>query len=272
MKFKEILQFYKSQKCIMVRNNQDIVIMSFNIRCISNQDTENKFWKIRMPYIRKVLEDENPDIIGFQEVKVKQFAYLKKILRTFDYEYCKRDEKPDGEANPIFFKVDRFFLLAKKTFWLSDTFDAMSNTFHGSCNRICSYVYLKDRVSDKIFLVFNTHLDHKVEEARVKGIKLIKNMIKELNVQTIPHLIIGDMNDFYNSRTTNELFNGYVDASKLKENPNEFTFHNYGTAKEKIDYIALSKNIKEIDYKVVTSKYNDIYPSDHYPIETIIKL
>jgi len=272
MKLKEIIEFYKSQKSIMVRNNQDIVIMSFNIRCISDQDTGNKFWKIRMPYIRKVLEDENPDIIGFQEVKVKQFNYLKRILRTFDYEYCKRDEKVDGEANPVFFKVDRFTLIAKNTFWLSIPYDAMSNSFHGSCNRICSYVYLKDMTSNKMFLVFNTHLDHKVEEARIKGIKLIKDMVKELNVQTIPHLIIGDMNDFYNSKTINELFSTYIDASKLKNNPNEFTFHDYGTKKEKIDFIALSKNITQLDYKVVTNKYNDIYPSDHYPIETIIKL
>lgn len=272
MKLKELLEFYKSQKDIMVRNNKDIVIMSFNIRCISDQDTGNKFWKIRMPYIRKVLEDENPDIIGFQEVKVKQFSYLKRILRTFDYEYCKRDEKVDGEANPIFFKVDRFSAFAKKTFWLSATPDVMSNSFKGSCNRICSYVYLKEILTDKRFIIFNTHLDHKNEDARIKGIKLIKDTIKELNVQTVPHIIMGDMNDFYNSKTINELFNGYVDASKLKNDPNEYTFQDYGTKKEKIDYIALSKNINEIDYKVVTTKFGDIYPSDHYPIEVIIKL
>lgn len=272
MKIRNYIDYIKSQTPISIKDNENILIMSFNIRCISKIDKGNNFYKVRMPLIKKVIEDANPDIIGFQEVKVKQFKYLLKILKEYDYEYKKRDLKKDGEANPIFFKKNRFTCFNKNTFWLSESFHIMSNSFNGSCNRICSYVGLKDNKSNKEFYVFNTHLDHKNEEARIKGIKLIKDIIKEMKVIDLPHLIMGDMNDFYNSHTINELFKDYIDASSFNHLENQITFQDYGRNKEKIDYIALAKDINQLDYKVITTTFNNIYPSDHYPIEVIIKL
>lgn len=272
MNLKRIINYYRSQKPIHIRNNENITVMSFNIRCISNLDDGNKYYKVRMPYIRKVLEEENPDIIGFQEAKTPQFKYLVKILKEYDYEYRRRDEMKDGESTPVFYKKNRFTCIKKSTFWLSDTYEVMSNTFGGRCIRTCSYVCLKDNSTGKEFCVFNTHLDHKSDEARIKGIRLIKRLIGEFKYADTPHLIIGDMNDFYGTAPINELFAHHIDASKFKNDPNEFTFHNYGTDHQKIDYIALSKNIKQLDYKVVTTKFGDIYPSDHYPIEVILKI
>ncbi len=272
MNIKQIIKYHTSQSPIKVIDNKDLVIMSFNIRCISKDDKGLNYYKVRMPYIKQVLEEYNPDVIGFQEVKVNQFKYLKKILKEYDFEYVKRDLKKDGEANPVFYKKNRFKLINKDTFWLSSTYKIMSNTFNGSCNRICSYVYLLDNKYNKKFYVFNTHLDHKNQNARLEGIKIIKHIIKELKVNNTPHLIIGDMNDFYNSSPINELFTNYIDASKYKNQENINTFQDYGRKEEKIDYIALSKNITELDYKVINNKYNNIYPSDHYPIEVIIKL
>ena len=85
----------------------------------------------------------------------------------------------------------------------------MSNTFGGKCIRICTYIHLKDPKLDKGFYVFNTHLDHMGAEARIKGVKLIKKIIGELNVGDDPHLIIGDMNDHYKSAPIKELFLNY---------------------------------------------------------------
>lgn len=272
MSLKTLLEYHSSQKPIKVKDNENIIVMSFNIRCINTNDTGIKDYKVRMPYIRKVLEDENPDVIGFQEVKVPQFKYLVKILKNYEYEYQKRDDRKEGEANPVFFKKNRFFCDAKKTFWLSDNYEVMSNTFGGKCYRICSYVHLKDQKTDKGFYVFNTHLDHVGQIARVKGVQTIKKVIKELNVGNDHHLIIGDMNDYYGSKPITELFLNYKDASKFNHKENETTFHNYGTENKKIDYIALSKNITQLDYKTITTKFGDIFPSDHYPIEAVIKI
>ena len=83
MNLKTIINYHRSKKPIRIKDNQNIVIMSFNIRCISTNDTGIKDYRVRMPYIRQVLEDENPDIIAFQEVKVPQFKYLVKILKWF---------------------------------------------------------------------------------------------------------------------------------------------------------------------------------------------
>lgn len=267
-----IIKYYSLQKRIKTSDNENIVVMSFNIRCISDKDKGKRYYKIRMPYIRKVLEKENPDIIGFQEVRVRQFKYLLKVLKDYDYEYRKRDSKKDGEANPLFFKKNRFICIKKGTFWLSDKYNEMSNTFNGDCLRICSYAHLKDKTTNNDIAILNTHLDHINPLARLKGIKLIKKLINVLKFNEMPHLIMGDMNDYYKSAPINELFLTYKDASAFNKKEDEITFHNYGIDKQKIDYIALSHDIKQLDYKVITTKFNDVYPSDHYPIETIIKL
>lgn len=270
MSSKIITDYYVSQKPIKIINHQNSVIMSFNIRCVSNNDTGFHDYKVRMPYIREVLEKENPDIIALQEVRPPQAKYLFKILKPYNYVFKYRDDTDNSEANPIFFKKDCFILKEKNTFWLSKTYRTMSNTFNGSCFRICSYVRLKDKKSNQEFYIFNAHLDHKNPEARFKSIKLINKVIKSLKIK-IPYLIVGDMNDHYCSETINELFSNHVDASKFNHQQNEITFHNYGRDKQKIDYIALSKNIKQLDYKVIKTQFKNIYPSDHYPIEVTIK-
>lgn len=271
MGLKTIINYHRSKRPILIKDNKDLVIMSFNIRCTSKLDKGIRNYKVRMPYIRKVLEKENPDVIGFQEVKVKQYKYLLKILKKYDYEYRKRDDTKEGESNPIFFKKNRFTCNVKETFWLSDTPQVMSNTFGGKCFRVCCYVKLKDKESGRELYVFNTHLDHRSPEARIKGIKLIKKIIKRLKLD-VPYLIIGDMNDFYKSAPINELFADLKDASKFNKKDKEITFHDYGRQRQKIDYIAISKGTKQLDYKVITTKFGDIYPSDHYPIEVTIKI
>lgn len=272
MHIKTIICYCCSKRPIAIKDHGNIIAMSFNIRCINQNDIGNRYYKVRLPYIRKILENINPDVIGFQEVRVRQFKYLIKILKKYDYEYQKRDAKKDGEANPVFYKKDKFTCIKKGTFWLSDTYKEMSNTFNGKCFRICSFIKLKEKRNNKEFYVFNTHLDHVNELARLKGIKLIKRVINEIKVADTPHLIMGDMNDFYNSAPINELFLDYIDASTFNNQKENITFHNYGTSKEKIDYIALSKNITQLDYRVITTTFNGIYPSDHYPIVVTIKL
>lgn len=253
-------------------NINKIKIMSFNVRCINKNDTGNKDWKIRCNVVDQLLKDECPDIIGFQETKIPQFEFLKVALSNYDFIYKRRDNKPEGEANPIFYRKDKFQLLSFDTFFLSDTYKIMSNTWGADCIRICTYGRFKDLKTNKEFMVFNTHLDHISAIARVKGVQLIKRIIKELNIEDIPYVITGDMNDFYNSDPINELFLEHRDASAFNNQQDIITFHNYGTAQEKIDYIALSKLVKQIDYKVLTNKYGDVYPSDHYPIMVTIDL
>ena len=46
----------------------------------------------------------------------------------------------------------------------------MSKDWGAAHYRICSYVILKDNTTGKEFVVFNTHLDHESEEARINGI------------------------------------------------------------------------------------------------------
>ena len=54
---------------------------------------------------------------------------------------------------------------------------------------------LKDNATEKEFVVFNTHLDHVSDEARINGIKVVLDKIAEFG--SLPAVIMGDFNARY---------------------------------------------------------------------------
>ena len=65
-------------------------VVTFNIRCDYNQDGENSF-QYRKPLILKKLKQENPDIIGFQEVLPHVAEWLRDNLDEYYIVGCGRD-------------------------------------------------------------------------------------------------------------------------------------------------------------------------------------
>ena len=55
--------------------------VTFNIRYDCERDGRNQF-VYRQPLILRAIQEEEPEIIGFQEVMVHMAAWLKENLRT----------------------------------------------------------------------------------------------------------------------------------------------------------------------------------------------
>ncbi len=95
-------------------NDQHIKIMSSNIRTNAPTDFGDKSWYNRSEHILEQIEEEAPDIIGFQEVMASQNNFLSKKLIGYDYEITYRQDKLLGaEGTPIFFREDKFLLKDK---------------------------------------------------------------------------------------------------------------------------------------------------------------
>ena len=78
------------------------------------------------------------------------------------------------ESSPILWKKDKFELLDKGNFWLSDTPEVESRGWDElyNCWRMCEYVILKHIESGKIFTHMNTHYGFG-DNGQVKSSKLI---------------------------------------------------------------------------------------------------
>ncbi|MEJ5352416.1 MAG: endonuclease/exonuclease/phosphatase family protein [Melioribacteraceae bacterium] len=259
-----------------LNNSTEIKVMTFNIRYGTADDGENK-WDNRKEILFDVVKDCNPDIIGMQEVLKFQLDELLIELQNYNYTGVGRDDgKTEGEYSPILYSKERFILDTTETFWFSDTPKIPgSKSWGNNITRICTWAKLFDKFSRKNIYVFNLHLDHQSAVSRIKSAHALVNKIQKLKI-TQPIIITGDFNCGENDETIKTIINsGLVDTYRnlhAKSN-NEGTFNNFkgDDSGDKIDFIFVSKDFNTIDSRIIKTSKNGKYPSDHFPVTSVIK-
>ena len=251
-----------------------ITVMSANVRTWSPLDIGKRSWFYRADLQIANIASVKPDIIGFQEVTAMHYNFLTNALKGYDNVIQYRTDGKFAEACPVFYRSDRFTLKDKGSFWLSETPEVMSKDWGSACYRICSYAVLTDKASGKDFVVFNTHLDHISDEARINGIHVVLDKIKQFG--NLPSIIMGDFNadeasDTYKAATA--LF----DDAKYRADDTEkgATYQCWGSHldDENIDYFMISKTKIKVDtYQIIDNTYDGVYPSDHFAIALGIRL
>ena len=253
---------------IQVENNGQIKMMSYNLRCISPTDWGKKAWFYRADLVVDDIENEKPGIIGFQESTKWHYKYLVDTLKGYDSVIEYRDEAFNSEGCPIFYNTSLYELVDKGSFWLSETPEVMSKSWGAQYNRVCSYVILTDKASGEDFVVFNTHLSHVSDEARINGIKVVLDKIAEFG--SLPSVIMGDFNALEGSVTYNSVTENFLDAKKVAEKTSDsHTYQNWGNPEkfQRIDYFMVSKTGFKINsYDVLSGVHDGVYSSDHCPI------
>ena len=262
---------YRSEKKsvhIEAKAGNDITIISSNVRTYAPTDLFKKSWFYRADILRDTLAANSPDIIGFQEVTPIHYRYLRESFPDFESEIAYRDKNPLSEGCPIFYAKEKFSLIDKGSFWLSETPEVMSKDWGSMCYRICSYVILQNKADGKKLVVFNTHLDHVSDEARIKGIAVVLEKIQQFG--SLPSIIMGDFNATEDSETYRAATESFLDAKYQTENTmSGATFQGFGESleHENIDYFMISKEgIKVNAYQIIRDTGDGVYPSDHFPI------
>lgn len=238
-------------------------LVTFNIRCDCDQGTINSFENRKEP-IRNKIREEDIDIVGFQEVLPHVAQWLRDALPGYDVLSCGRGPQYEDEAMTILFRRERFHLLRYETFWLSDTENIPGSRYQQQsiCPRICSFATFYERKSERCFTLFNTHLDHESESARIKGMgKILETMKKDRH----PVLLTGDLNTFPGSGVTQLIQASGLPLTDVTQNSGT-TFHDYGKAEEKLDYIYIGREFTCKGLQKWTGQYNGVHLSDHYPL------
>jgi endonuclease/exonuclease/phosphatase family metal-dependent hydrolase len=146
----------------------------------------------------------------------------------------------------------------------------MSKDWGSAHYRIANYVILRDKISGKEFVVFNTHLDHVSEQARVNGIQVVLNKIAEFG--GLPAMLMGDFNAKPSSETISFTKTSFDDAHDIAISKDEgATYHAWGTKinNERIDFIMLSKGDAAVsEYRILNNYHEEekAYSSDHTSI------
>lgn len=257
----------------MATQAQQYTVGTYNLRYDNPGDTGN-LWINRAPIVAALIRFHDFDVFGTQEGLLNQLNDLSNALPAYSrYGLGRDDGKDAGEHSAIFFKKDKFDLLKKGDFWLSETPDQPTLGWDAKCcKRICSWVQLKDKKSGKTFYFFNAHYDHQGVQARIESSKLVLKKIKEIAGNN-PVMFTGDLNgghetDCYKIIAASGLVK---DAYTLAPQPytNNGSFNGFGhtvKSKELIDHVFVTKQFKVMRYGVLTDTYQGKFPSDHCPV------
>lgn len=256
-------------------------VLTYNIRLATPDDAPN-IWTNRKENVFSLIREASPDVFGLQEALKEQVYDVDKAFPEYSRVGVGRDDgKAEGEFSPVYYDSKKYNALSSGTFWLSQTPEvAGSRGWDAACNRVVSWVQLKDGNSEKPFFVFCTHFDHMGEVARRNSAKLLIHAVDSLAGKN-PAVVLGD----FNARPGTEpyqLITGKSDPIHLtdaleltsKVNGPEYTYTGFkigGIPGQRIDYIFL-KNISKVKtYKVNNTNNGEFYPSDHLPVSAEVE-
>lgn len=242
-------------------------IVSFNIRHVWDWDGINSFVH-RAGLIDEKISAEKPDVVGFQEIRAKNLALLRKLMPEYHFVGHLRNSDYKGEGLYTAVRMDTCEVIGFEAVWLSPTPYIAGSRFEcqSECPRICLCTTVLHKASGKLFRVFNIHLDLP-EEARLLGIKSTFEFIDSQNAKlSLPFALLGDFNSipedsvtaFCKERSDVEDITAHIPV----------TFQDFGRRELKIDYIYtdafLTQTVKNVT--VWDDQLNGIYLSDHYPV------
>jgi len=247
---------------------KSLKVMTFNIRNM-REDIGEHSWENRRKSCIAMINDVQPDVFGVQEALPEQMDYLDSTLVNYAWVGVGRDSVfSKREYAAVFYRKERFELVASKTFWLSETPDVESKGWDAKYKRVATWAHLKDKQSGKELLVINTHFDHKGNIARLESAKLIVEKIKELVGNKTVTILTGDFNAIPNDELFAPILN-YMNSSQIKASITDSLGSTNGYGAEPpgkiIDYI-FYRNITSLKYQTRMKSYGISYISDHYPV------
>lgn len=257
-----------------------MTVMSYNIR-YNNPDDGVNAWPNRKDHVAEMMADVYAaDIIGVQEALKGQIDDLQSHMPDYSWVGVGRhDGKDQGEYSPIFYKTNRYDLLATNTFWLSETpHRPGSKSWDAAITRVATWGRFKDLTSNLEFYVLNTHFDHRGELARVESARLVTEFIEDLE-EGIPVVLTGDLNvtersEAYSVLADSPALNDARYFSKEEHKGPTASFSDWETLQpdeSRIDYIFVNNHVSVHTHQIADDRFEGRFPSDHLPVITNIE-
>jgi endonuclease/exonuclease/phosphatase family metal-dependent hydrolase len=254
-----------------------INVATYNLRLNTPDDGPN-VWGLRKDSVKALIQYHEFDLFGTQEAQPEQIQDLEAMPEYAHVGVGRDDGKNAGEHSAIFYRRARFSLLSNGDFWLSETPDRPSKGWDAHCcNRLATWVRLRDKISGKTLLTVSVHFDHEGEVARRESAKLLLHWLKGQKANDAV-IALGDFNSTPDTEQIVAMTSAMRDSRTVSLSPAYgplATFNNFkfGLAPNKlIDYIFLGPNIRVLKYAVLTDSNGQRYPSDHFPVLARIEL
>ncbi|MFN3166754.1 MAG: endonuclease/exonuclease/phosphatase family protein [Phycisphaeraceae bacterium] len=291
--FTMLLLLVGCQTSSPTKSSAELDVMSFNIRNGKANDGENR-WERRRELVCGVIQQYKPDVLGVQEAYRFQLDELATCLPGYREIGEGRDGGTANEYCAILYRAERFDVAASGTFWLSDTPEVVSKSWGNTLHRVCTWARLIDKNTGRSFYFYNTHFDHRSQNARVESAKLIAKRIADREYDD-PVVLAGDFNAGEDNHAVRYLKGipyevpvsgpafqyeppialvdtfrvAHPDATVVGTGNGGYTGKQDGA---KIDYVFVTRDIEVIDAAIDQEPRDGRYPSDHYPVTAKLQL
>ena len=227
-------------------------IITYNIQndysFINNNVIKNK-----AKDITSLIKQYDIDIIGFQELSIRQVNLYKKLLDNYIFiGNHRRSGILSSEYNALFIKRN-IEIIDYKTYSLSNNMERLGSRLKGHrFPRICTLCHIN--YDNNKLLILNTHLDNTDDVKRKEELDVLKKIIeKEQRKEDI--ILLGDFN-----MNNNELLKSLAKELDLI-NCTSHLGNTFISNNKQIDHIFISKKLK-CNYKEKLL----VDFSDHYPL------
>lgn len=260
------------------RYMSEIKVISSNIRFDNPKDGQH-IWQNRIEILSSIINSKKPDYLGTQEGWRRQlyqfYTKLENLVMVDDH----RSWIEDRMYPTIFINPDTFEKIKSGDIWLSETPNVpASKSFDSAFPRLCSWAKVKHKKSGENLLLVNVHLDHLETKTRQSQIKVLIEEISKIHNDNEKVIIIGDFNEGPDEEVRKIIdqseFNLKDPWLELKQ-PEESSHHKFtginpnGT---RIDWILRPTCLECIEINLIKDHENNIYPSDHFPVEALFRL
>ena len=234
-------------------------------------------WDRRRALIRRLLEAEQPAILGVQEALPDQAGFVRHALgesyRSIGYG---RNSNRRGEGCPLMFDTDRVDLLEWRQTALSGTpFAPGSTTWGNPTPRVVVAATFRGRATGMEFRVLNTHFDQFSRRSRERSADEILRLVAE---SSLPTIVTGDFNSDDDSQiheriTASGALIDTWDAATTRLTPSWGSFANYGPPKrerKRIDWILATPAVSVQWAAINVTRFDGKWPSDHAPVQAVV--
>lgn len=247
--------------------------MTYNVR--HEIDGGRDAWDRRRDAIASTIRTCAPDVVGLQETAVSQLSDLRARLSAYEWDGC--GEPQFGANNPVGV-ADTVESVATELTWLSETPRTPgSNGWDGAFPRVLTEATLDLGThggSPRVLTVFNTHFDHRGENARRESARLIRRRIDELPSRR-PVVLVGDFNVADGSPVERILTDGGYDRSlddawRIADDVRgpDTTFTDFTSIRpgRRLDRVFVTDDIEVLTARTLTNRLDGAFLSDHLPV------
>lgn len=272
------IQDYLKQKDNRIR----LVTYNMLFNLYDHKLEEQHRWPNRMPRLVEMIKEMQADVIGVQELYHDQVKELLPFM-TDEYEFFAKACE-DGELNGIFYRKDRFEVIASKVTYMTLTPETPSS-------ETLTMLHLRDKKTGQEFAIFNTHLAFSNIEKREFQARFVADHL-EPYIKHMPVIFTGDLNTFPNRPELNRLpfydgdyihriltKNSLRDAKEMSllghlgpiatftnSSNDVLPFQGIGTPGIFLDHIYVSQGLTVLLHAVQPGTVGGEFPSDHMPV------